>query len=75
MDKCVEDMNILELEDYRLKLIEMSKSGKYDELDILIELSHVEERLSCWYDDIIEKEASYYDVMREEDGRHYGLGM
>jgi hypothetical protein len=74
MDKCVEDMNILELEDYRLKLIEMSKSGKYDELDVLIELSHVEERLSCWYDDI-EQEVSYYDVMREEDGRHYGLGM
>lgn len=74
MDKCVEDMNILELEDYRLKLIEMSKSGKYDELDVLIELSHVEECLSCWYDDV-ENEASYYDVMREEDGRHYGLGM
>lgn len=74
MDKCFEDMNILELEDYHLKLIEMSKSGKYDELDVLIELSLMEERLSCWYDDI-EQEASYYDVMREEDGRHYGLGM
>jgi hypothetical protein len=75
MDKCFEDMNILELEDYRLKLIEMSKSGKYNELDVLIELSLVEERLSCLYDDIIEQEVSYYDVMREEDGRHYGLGM
>lgn len=74
MNKHFEDMNILELEDYRLKLIVMSKSGKYDELDVLTELSLVEERLFCWYDDI-EQKASYYDVMREEDGRHYGLGM